>query len=114
MFPTGSVNNVTANTEANSIELAWSSPANFSDDGTFSGYIITCNNTENNNTISDDFIWYYWHQKIYNISVTPFTLYKCCILPQWTTNGVGPSVCIEQQTLEDGQYNNSQSVAVNN
>ena len=35
-------------------------------------------------------------------SLDPFTQYKCCIEPHWTTNGVGPTVCIEQMTLEDG------------
>ena len=36
-------------------------------------------------------------------SLDPFTRYKCCIEPHWTTNGVGPTVCIEQMTLEDGR-----------
>ena len=36
-------------------------------------------------------------------SLDPFTQYKCCIEPHWTTNGVGPTVCVEQMTLEDGR-----------
>ena len=107
------MNNVIAKAETNSIQLTWSSPANFSDDGTFSGYNITCSN-------ADDVIEKFLSLPLTTytfLSLPPFTLYKCCIIPQWTTNGVGPPVCIEQQTLEDGQYNNSQSVnnlAVNN
>ena len=39
-----------------------------------------------------------------NISVKflkPFTSYICCVTPQWTTNGIGKSQCIDFITLED-------------
>ena len=91
---TGSVNNVTANVGVNSIELAWLSPTNASDDGILSGYNITC--TETNNTITTN-------TQLTIYTLMPFTQYTCCIEPQWSTNGVGPSVCIQQKTLQDGQ-----------
>ena len=84
----------------NTVTLIWLPPTNYLNDGEFSGYNITCSSSPNNETA---IMIMFSNSQYTATSLDPFTQYKCCIEPHWTTNGVGPTVCIEQMTLEDGR-----------
>ena len=76
-------------------KIQWSPPFQYTQYGSFDGYVVTCNIT--NTTI---------YQELYLslISLKPYTHYICCIKPQWTTNGTGKSKCMNFITLEDGKW----------
>ena len=99
----GGINEVFGIPETHAITLIWLPPADYLRDGEFSGYNITCSSSPDNETIS---MIMSSNSHYTATSLDPFTQYKCCIEPHWTTNGVGPTVCIEQMTLEDGRNNN--------
>ena len=92
--------NTNATPGVDNITLLWSPPTNYSEDGILDGYTLTCNN----NTLEEYVLF-----PLYNHTFTgllPFTNYNCCIEPKWSENGVGPAVCIESTTLEDGNQHN--------
>lgn len=93
------VNDVIGNSGVNNITMDWMPPANFSDDGTFSGYNLTC--TSANETMINSFVFFPTKNYTFKL-LKPFTNYKCCIEPHWITNGVGPKACIGKITQEDG------------
>ena len=80
--------------------VTWNSPHQYMQYGSFDGYIVMCNISNTNTIITSNIT------QIFNISVIflkPFTSYICCVTPQWTTNGIGKSQCINFTTLEDGK-----------
>ena len=80
--------------------ITWNPPFQYMQYGSFDGYILMCNISNTNTIITSNIT-----QKL-NISVIslkPFTLYICCVTPQWTTNGMGKRQCINFTTLEDGK-----------
>ena len=80
--------------------ITWNPPLQYTQYGSFDGYIVTCNISNTNTIITSNFT-----QKL-NVSVIflkPFTSYICCVTPQWTTNGIGKRQCITLTTLEDGE-----------
>ena len=80
--------------------ITWNPPFQYMQYGCFDGYIVTCNIPNTNTIITSDIT-----QKLYIsvISLKLFTLYICCVTPQWTTNGMGKRLCIYFTTLEDGK-----------
>ena len=80
--------------------IKWDPPFQYTQYGSFDGYLVMCNISDTNTIITSDIT-----QKL-NVSVIflkPFTSYICCVTPQWTTNGIGKSQCITFTTLEDGK-----------
>ena len=80
--------------------ITWNPPLQYIQYGSFDGYIVMCNISNTNTIITSNFI-----QKL-NVSaifLKPFTSYICCVTPQWMTNGIGKSQCINFTTLEDGE-----------
>ena len=80
--------------------ITWKPPFQYMQYGRFDGYIVMCNILNTNNIITSNIT-----QKL-NVSVIflkPFTSYICCIIPQWTTNGIGKTECINFTTLQDGK-----------
>ena len=49
----GGINDVSRIPETHTITLMWSSPTNYTHDGKFSGYIITCNSKSDNKTVAN-------------------------------------------------------------
>ena len=80
--------------------ITWNPPLQYMQYGRFDGYIVMCNISNTNTIITSDIT-----QKlnIPAIFLKPFTSYICCVTPQWTTNGIGKSQCINFTTLEDGE-----------
>ena len=80
--------------------ITWNPPFQYMQYGRFDGYIVMCNISNTNTIIISNTT-----QEL-NVSVIflkPFTSYICCVSPQWTTNGIGESQCINYTTLEDGE-----------
>ena len=80
--------------------ITWNPPFQYMQYGSFDGYIVMCNISNTNIIITSNIT-----QEL-NFSVkflNPFTSYVCCIIPQWTSNGIGKSQCINFTTLEDGE-----------
>ena len=78
--------------------ITWNPPFQYMQYGSFDGYIVMCNISNTNTIITSNIT-----QEL-NVSVKflkPFTSYICCVTPQWTTNGIGKSQCINFTTLED-------------
>ena len=78
--------------------ITWNPPFQYMQYGSFDGYIVMCNISNTNTIIRSNIT-----QEL-NVSVKflkPFTSYICCVTPQWTTNGIGKSQCINFTTLED-------------
>ena len=101
MFFTGPIENMTVSDLSSTLcIITWNPPFQYLQYGSFDGYITMCN-ISNTNTI---IILNTTHEL--NVSVEflkPFTSYICCVIPQWTTNGVGKSQCINFTTVEDGE-----------
>ena len=80
--------------------IKWNPPFQYMQYGSFNGYIVMCNILNTNTIITSNIT-----QKL-NVSVIflkPFTSYICCVTPQWTTNEIGKTQCINFTTLEDGK-----------
>ena len=79
--------------------ITWNPPFQYMQYGSFDGYIVMCNISNTNTVIRSNIT------KKLNVSVTflkPFTSYIFCVTPQWTTNGIGKTRCVNFTTLEDG------------
>lgn len=80
-----------------SLYLSWSPPVNHS--STLTEYNITCYGGS-----LDKKVYSINASMSYNVSsLSPFTVYTCCIEPHWENIGKGPVVCSENTTLEDGK-----------
>ena len=80
--------------------ITWNLLFQYMQYGSFDGYVVMCNISNTNTTITSNTT-----QEL-NVSVKflkPFTSYICCVTPQWITNGIGKSQCINFTTLEDGE-----------
>ena len=74
--------------------ITWNPPFQYLQYGSFHGYKVMCNISNTNTVIKSD-------KLIVSAVLKPFTLYFCCITPQWTTNGRGKTKCINFTTLQD-------------
>ena len=80
--------------------ITWNPPFQYMQYGSFNGYIVMCNISNTNTIIASNIT-----QKLY-ITVQflkPYTSYICCVTPQWTTSGIGKTLCINFTTLQDGK-----------
>ena len=80
--------------------ITWNPPFQYIQYGRFHSYIVMCNISNTKTIITSNTT-----EKL-NVSVKylkPFTSYVCCVTPQWITNGLGKSQCINLTTLEDGK-----------
>ena len=80
--------------------ITWNPPLQYMQYGNFDGYTVMCNISDTNTIIASDTT-----QKLYNTVsfLKPYTSYICCVTPQWTTHGIGKTLCINFTTLEDGK-----------
>ena len=100
-FCTGTIQNMTfLQLSSTHCIITWNPPFQYMQYGSFDGYIVMCNISDTNTTITLNIT-----QKL-NISVMslkPFSFYICCVTPQWTNNGTGKNQCINFTTLQDGK-----------
>ena len=80
--------------------ITWNPPFQYMQYGSFDGYIVLCN-ISNTNTIVTSKITHELNVSV--LLLKPFTSYVCCVTPQWTTNGIGSTQCINFTTLQDGK-----------
>ena len=80
--------------------ITWRPPFQYMQYGSFDGYIVMCNISNTNTIIISETTQ---KLKVPVLFLKPFTSYICCVTPQWTTNGIGKSQCIDFTTLEDGE-----------
>ena len=80
--------------------ITWNPPFQYMQYGSFDGYIMMCNISNTNTIIISNTT-----QKLYTtvLFLKPYIPYICCVTPQWTTNGIGKTLCINFTTLQDGK-----------
>ena len=80
--------------------ITWNPPFQYMQYESFDGYIVMCNISNTNTIITSNTT-----QKLNTtiLSLKPYTPYICCVTPQWTTNGIGKTQCINFTTLQDGK-----------
>ena len=101
LFHTGPIQNIAiSGLSSTHCIITWNPPLQFMQYGSFDSYIVMCNISNTNTIITLETTQ---KLKVPVIFLKPFTSYICCVTPQWTTNGIGRSQCINFTTLEDGE-----------
>ena len=97
----GPVSNLTIMPNTRNVSLNWSPPTNYSDDGSFIGYNVTCNLTNKEQVLTNFVTYEKWTT---SNSLLPFANYTCCVIPYWIGDN-GPLNCINITTLQEGKIN---------
>ena len=85
----GPASNLTMIPSTRNVSLNWS---NYSDDGSFIGYNVTCNLTNKEQVLTNFVTYENW------------TTSTCCVIPYWIGDN-GPLNCISITTLQEGEIN---------
>ena len=97
----GPVSNLTIIPNTRNVSLYWFPPTNYSDDGSFIGYNVTCNLTNKEQVVNNFVKYENWTT---SNSLHPFTNYTCCVITYWVGDS-GPLNCINITTLQEGKIN---------